>query len=273
MAQFARPDSIVSAGSWTGAATAIDESTPSDADFIFSPNNPNNTVEIGLSNVSDPQASTGHVLRVRLTQGDADGSTPDGGGTATNYTITLVQGTTTIATAASAVTSPSTWTTVTYNLSGAEANAISDYTDLRVRVLAAGGGGSPSARRDVAVSWVELEVPDAPSGQQYNQSVSGSLGFTGNIAKRTGRALSAALGFSGSIARQTSRSLLASVGFGGQVTKSTSRSISASLGLDGTVLKLTSRSASGSLDFSTSFSAQLVAPETPALIAIHFHPE
>lgn len=176
MAQFARPDSIITAGSWTGAATDIDESVASDADFIFSPNNPNNTVEIGLSNVSDPSSSSGHVLRVRLTQGDADGSTPDAGGTATTYRIQLFQGITAL-TDSGTVTSPGTWTTIAYTLTGTEADAITDYTDLRVQITATGGSGSPANRRNVAVSWVELEVPTAPA------VVSGS--YTANAVIRS----------------------------------------------------------------------------------------
>lgn len=102
---------------------------------------------------------SGHILRVRLTRGDADGSTPDAGGTATDYAVVLLQGTTTIASIGT-TTAPTDWTTVALNLTSGEAAAITDYTDLRVHVTASGGAGSPANRRDVAVSWVELEVPD-----------------------------------------------------------------------------------------------------------------
>jgi hypothetical protein len=174
MAQFARPDSVITAGTWTGAATAIDESTPSDADFVFSQNNPNDTFEVGLSDVTDPGASTGHVLRVRLCRGDADGTTPSSSGTSTNYALALVQGTTVIASVGTTA-APTSWTTVTLNLSGAEADAITDYADLRVRVTASGGGGSAANRRDVAVSWIEVETPDAPTGITGTGAV--SFGF------------------------------------------------------------------------------------------------
>jgi hypothetical protein len=68
MAQFARPDADASAGSWTTAPlwSKIDEATASDTDFIFSNNNINGDVcEVSLSNVTDPAASTGHVVRYR----------------------------------------------------------------------------------------------------------------------------------------------------------------------------------------------------------------
>lgn len=274
MAQFARPDSIITANSWTGAATAIDESTPSDADFIFSPNNPNSSVEIGLSNVTDPQSSTGHTLRVRLTQGDADGSTPDAGGTATQYGIALYQGITLIAqTTAVGTTSPTTWTTISTTLSGAQADAITDYTDLRVQVNATGGAGNPANRRNVAVSWVELEVPDAPANNNYQQSVSGSLSFAGATVKQARRALAASLGFAGSLVKRTSKALTASVGPSGSVTKSTARSSSGAVTFTATTVKQTGRSTTATVTFTTAFNAELQVEGTPALVIIHIHTE
>src|SRR5215207_5129158 len=54
-------------------------------------------------------------------------------------------------------TAPSdTFTTITRTLSGAEADAITDYADLRVRVTATGVGGAR-----VQVSWLQLAVPAA----------------------------------------------------------------------------------------------------------------
>lgn len=163
MAQFLRPNSIISAGAWTGSHTAIDEpSPPIDSDFIYSPNNPNNTVEVGLSSVTDPVSDATHVVRVRLARGDADGATPDAGGTATNYVIDLYQGATLIANLAATTAAPTAWTTLTFTLTSTQASAITNYADLRVRVTASGGGGSTANRRNVAVSWMEMEVPDAP---------------------------------------------------------------------------------------------------------------
>lgn len=274
MVQVARPASTTTVGDWrtqsngTDLHTAIDEATFSDSDYITSPANPNGTVStIAFGSLTDPQSSSGHVLRFRHARDAA-------GGTAVDILVALWQTGGGVAIASTTVQPSGTaYTAGTINLTGTQADAITNYGQLELRVSATGGGGSPANRRAGRISWAEFEVPDAPSGQQFNQSVSGSLSFTGGVAKRAGKVLAATLGFTGALARRTSRALLASVGFGGQVTKSTSRSLTADLGLDGTVLKLTSRSTSGSLDFGTSFSAQLVVPETPALIAIHFHPE
>ena len=131
MVQYARPSSLT-LDSWTGAATDIDETSPVDTDFIYSPNNPNNTVNIALSSITDPTSSTGHVLRVRLCQGDADGTTPDATGTATAYQIVLTDGTNTIWDSGSTA-SPGTWTTITHNLTSGEADTIASYSTLQVK--------------------------------------------------------------------------------------------------------------------------------------------
>lgn len=173
MATFARPDGVITQGSWTGDHTAIDESSFSDADFVFSQNNPNDSFEVSLSDIADPSSSSGHVLRVRLCRGDADGSTPSADGTATDYALDLVQGTTVIASIGT-TQAPTSWTTVELNLSGAEADAITDYTDLRARVTATGGAGSPANRRNVSVSWIELETPSGPIIRTTSDTVTAS---------------------------------------------------------------------------------------------------
>jgi hypothetical protein len=76
-AQYARPDSDVSAGTWTtdtGGTTdlyqAIDETNAVDADYIQSVTDPASAVtEVGLSNVTDPAVSTGHIVRYRARRG------------------------------------------------------------------------------------------------------------------------------------------------------------------------------------------------------------
>lgn len=169
MAQFARPDSDTSIGSWTGSPVNttgnrfqnIDESSASDSDYVLSPNNPNGAgAEFGLSNVTDPTTSAGHVLRYRVAQGDADGTIPDGGGTAVQMVVTLRQGGTDIANSGT-INLTGAFADGSFTLSAAEADAITDYTDLRVFLSCTGGGGSPASRRCGVASFVELEVPDA----------------------------------------------------------------------------------------------------------------
>jgi len=131
MAQFARPDSDVTVGGWTPTPLyeKIDEATPSDADYIESATNPTSDLcEVGLSNVEDPEVSTGHVVRYRYAKNASGGNVID-------LTVKLMQGAAEIAS----------WThndisdTVTQaeqTLTGVQADAITDYTDLRLRFIA-----------------------------------------------------------------------------------------------------------------------------------------
>jgi hypothetical protein len=129
------------------------------------------------------------------------------------------------------------------------------------------------------------------TNQQFNSSPSGSLSFSGAVAKLLNRVLSASLGFSGAavksinrsltaslslssaMARSTARSLVATLGFTGATTKRTDRSVGGSVTFSGTVAKQPARAHGGTVSFSTSFTPELLAPGTPALVIVHFHTE
>lgn len=157
MAQFARPNSNVTQTSFTNGFAEIDESVASDADFAYGANNVAAVLEVGLTDPTDPVLSSGHTFRYRIAKVNA--GTVDGAGNAVTVTVELYQGTTLIA-ADVARTATGTWTQYSYTLAGAEADAITDYTDLRLRFTTSASGGNPSNRRGGAVSWAELEVPD-----------------------------------------------------------------------------------------------------------------
>lgn len=143
MAQFARPDADTTLGNFTdqgGGASSIfatiDESSPSDADYIRSPVSPANEVYVcRLSDVTDPVSSSNHVMRMR-TSCDLDAQET------LDFTQQLrmsyvSEGTpgTLIASQSRNGVSSTTWTTSTYTLSGAEADAITDYTALFFRFI------------------------------------------------------------------------------------------------------------------------------------------
>ena len=70
-AQYARPVSTVSTSGWsiTGAATvhqAIDETSPNDSDYISVSRANSATATVQLSDVTDPEMATGHVMRLRI---------------------------------------------------------------------------------------------------------------------------------------------------------------------------------------------------------------
>lgn len=161
MAQFARPDGNITQTNFTNGFANIDEVTASDADFAYGANNTVAVLEVSLGNVTDPASSSGHTFRYRVAKTNA--GVVDGGGNAVTVTAELYQGTTLIA-ADTAKTVTGTWTQYALTLTGGQADSITDYNDLRLRFTTSASGGSPASRRGGAVSWAELEVPDAPSG-------------------------------------------------------------------------------------------------------------
>ena len=144
MAQFARPDADALVGNFENEATAttnlfqsIDEVSASDADFVQSPVSPVNEVYVArLGDVTDPASSTGHVMRMRSSNDIG------AGGETLDYTLELRQGYvdettkgTLIASLSRTSVNSSTWTDSSHTLSGAEADAITDYTALFYRLV------------------------------------------------------------------------------------------------------------------------------------------
>lgn len=122
-------------GNWTdqadatNLALAIDETTADDSDYIKSEMSPvNSECRVKLGSLIDPASSTGHTIRwrvsksagagtldmrVRLMQGG--GNVQGGGGTIATFARSDV---------------PEAWTTYAEGLSGAQADAITNYADL-----------------------------------------------------------------------------------------------------------------------------------------------
>jgi hypothetical protein len=142
--QFARPAADTNnpggytdqAGGTTNIYQAIAEATPDDTTYIQSPTSPSNAVYVTkLSAVSAPGVTTGHWIRMRTSASLNNQQ---------NISITqqLRQGYVSEASQgtliASQVRSPinsTTWTTTEYNLTGAEAGAITDYANLYFRFI------------------------------------------------------------------------------------------------------------------------------------------
>lgn len=144
MAQFGRPSTDANLGNWTdeGAGTTtiydgIDEITAEDTEKIISGLAPSSDPYVTkLTTVEDPQSSTGHTVRFRYQKNSS-------GGAQINLTVELRQGYvsegspgTLIATVATLTNISNGWTTGSYTLSGAEADAITDYSDLYLRFVA-----------------------------------------------------------------------------------------------------------------------------------------
>lgn len=165
--QFGRPTSDITATSVTGTPTNtagsrytnVDESTLSTTDFIYGTNNTAAVYEGKLNTLSAP-ASGACVFRYSLAKTNA--GVVDGGGSTVTVTMDLVQGTTIIA-SSSAITVTGTWTSGSVTLTQGQVDAITDWTDLRIRMTTSTSGGTVANRRGGAVSWVELEIPSAPT--------------------------------------------------------------------------------------------------------------
>lgn len=132
MPQTVAPSADVTDGSWTDQAggtslfDAINETVADDADYIKSSDlTPGNSdaCEIALGSVTDPVSSIGHVISYRYR---AQGTDP------MNLVVTLLQGATSIA-AWTHTSVGSSFVTATQTLSGGEADAITNYADLRLR--------------------------------------------------------------------------------------------------------------------------------------------
>ena len=159
MAQFARPSADTVRNTWTDQAagttniyTTIDEVSASDADYIESVSNSTVLYESLLIAVTDPVSSSGHIVRYRYGKNAAAGRQID-------VRISLYQGGTEIAFQAHADIGAA-FIAGTFTLSGAEADSITNYADLRMIALPSSVGGG--AGRKTRISWWELEVPNAP---------------------------------------------------------------------------------------------------------------
>jgi hypothetical protein len=143
MAQFARPDADTTISNFTDAGggttsifQSIDETSANDSDYVRSPASPTSEFYVcRLSDVTDPVSSSNHVMRMRTSVDQASQETID---FTQQLRMTYVNegspGTLIASQSRNGVTS-TTWTDSAYTLSGAEADAITDYTALFFRFV------------------------------------------------------------------------------------------------------------------------------------------
>lgn len=137
------------------------------------------TCEVKLSSTIDPVVHTGHVFRLS--------ARATGSGSAEKLTASLYQGSTLIATIFSGQSisrSSNVFNGVPTNtgttLSTAQASAITDYTDLRVRLTSAAGTGETL---DIVEAY--LELPNAPITNEGVCTLAGTSTIiaVGHVAK------------------------------------------------------------------------------------------
>ena len=144
MAQYARPSvDKNNPGSWVNQADSgtniyqtIDETVADDADYIKSPVAPSSAAYVTtLSTVEDPQSSSGHVVRYRYGKDVAGGAT-------VNVTVELRQGYVSEVSQGTLIhqevhnSIADGWTAGTFTLSSGEADSITDYASLYLRIVA-----------------------------------------------------------------------------------------------------------------------------------------
>lgn len=155
MANYARPVSPdITTGLWYPSAGTylyepIDEETRADGDYIYSQANQETLCEVTLSSLTDPESSSGHIVRYTYMR--------TSGSKNLTLVVRLMQSTTTIA-SWSHVNPPTGFTLAQQTLTSGQADAITDYTDLSLQfeVTVNAGGGNTAQ-----VSWAEFEVPGA----------------------------------------------------------------------------------------------------------------
>jgi len=143
MAQFARPDSDITDGNWVKSTggnvdlfSMIDEAVADDLDYIESGLAPStNAVAMHLSDVTDPISSVNHTVRYRYGKDSAAGAQID-------IVVQLRQGYTgegvlgTLIHAETHTNVGAGFTAGTFTLSSGEADSITNYNDLQIRITA-----------------------------------------------------------------------------------------------------------------------------------------
>jgi hypothetical protein len=128
----------------------LDDVTPDDsASEVRSKNDPSDdTLEVDLSEVDDPESSSGHIVRYAVAKSGAKTTTVD---------VSLLQKDEPVA-ADSQRTLTDSYETFSFTLTADQADAITDYSELRVHLTATAGGSGDQTR--ALATWIELEVPE-----------------------------------------------------------------------------------------------------------------
>lgn len=134
--QFGRPASDIALGNFLPTPASpvtgfdkLDEVSADDADYVSSPSSPSGEeYEFKFSSMVDPVSSADHDVNYRLRKDVAAGAQ-------INAVVELRQGASTLIKQWTHNDLSNAWTTFAQVLAGAEADLITDYTDLRLKVI------------------------------------------------------------------------------------------------------------------------------------------
>lgn len=135
-----------------------------DGDVVTSDSDPVNTefFVVRLTDTKDPGASTDHTLRMRSAKATAAGANYDIICTLREGWVSEASPGTLIAGVTNLDESTTTLATDEWTLTAAQANSITDYTDLFCRCWGQKNGGG--ANRDVQIADIEFQVEATPGG-------------------------------------------------------------------------------------------------------------
>ena len=187
MAQSMRPISTVTdQGTFTGPSAhgSVDGTAPDTGDYWTGNDNQDDVLEVLLTDLSSsPPGSGTCTVNVYQAESDTD-SAPASGGTSPTYDIEVYEATTQIAARTGITATESAFTLD--NALTFSSSSISDWSDVRVRFTSHGTGGTPSGRRGVATSYVEISTPDTAIAP-ITGSMAIAFSNTGDITPSRGR--------------------------------------------------------------------------------------
>ena len=168
MTQYLRPASDISAGSWTDEGSSFNDGSlytsvqevaqDGDTSYIDCPNG-GGTAEVKLNSVTDPEGNTLHIIHIYA---EAAGS-----GGPERVDAYLYEGSNLRATIIENwAPGRSGYVDINYTLTTIEADSLTAYDDLRIRLVEANIGSG----EHIKVTQIYMEVPDAPPAAADDQT-------------------------------------------------------------------------------------------------------
>jgi len=151
MVQIGTPDGTVS-NDWTvtGAATANAALASASDSSLIETATQFDACRVNIGSLTDPEVGTGHIIKFRA---QATGS-----GAPERIQVKLFEVSTERAASGSISITRGSFNAYSFTLTEAQANAITDYTDLRIEIIASIIGAEL-----LECSEAFLEIPDAPA--------------------------------------------------------------------------------------------------------------
>lgn len=170
MVRYMLPVSVVTntGGTFVGTGDHNDLNDQNNATYWYTGDNTAETLEVKMTDFSASPPAYGFMSYSTVdTYADGGVVPADAGNVNAVFNVSVYQGTTAIYTSASnEVPTSGAWSTDQYAVNFSF-DSITDWSDVRVRIVTSGGGGSPAGRRGVAISRISLEIPNAGTAPSW----------------------------------------------------------------------------------------------------------